>query len=328
MICLDSGSPRMLPGCGSPWKKPSTRTCLMIGPDEDRAELGRVEAGRAELVRLRDLDPVDELHRDDALAGQVVVDERDVDLREARHPVGQAPGVVRLVAVVELLEDALRRTRRRCLEADLAGDREALLGDLGQLLDDAEVGLGLGQDPRALDLDRDERPVVEASPGGPAPSMPPRTARVERGVQLLRRRAELLGDDRRRRRRRRTARPRSGASTARRSSRRQDVAPARHHLADLHVGRPELLEHRPDPLRPGGVDQLVRVAEDDAGRTSDRIGPIGVSARAMSRLVRVDRVVDLLEPKVLDDRVPPRRRQRLEERPRSRGSGRRRGPGD
>ena len=30
MICLDVGSARMLPGCGSPWKKPSTSTCLMI----------------------------------------------------------------------------------------------------------------------------------------------------------------------------------------------------------------------------------------------------------------------------------------------------------
>ena len=30
MICLEIGSARMLPGCGSPWKNPSTRTCLMI----------------------------------------------------------------------------------------------------------------------------------------------------------------------------------------------------------------------------------------------------------------------------------------------------------
>ena len=36
------------------------------------------------------------------------------------------------------------------------------LGDAGQLLDDAEVGLRLGQDPRPLDLDRDERPVVQS----------------------------------------------------------------------------------------------------------------------------------------------------------------------
>ena len=37
----------------------------------------------------------------------------------------------------------------------------APLGDARQLLDDAEVRLGLGEDPRPLDLDRDQRPVVE-----------------------------------------------------------------------------------------------------------------------------------------------------------------------
>ena len=30
MSCFEIGSARMLPGCGSPWKNPSTRTCLMI----------------------------------------------------------------------------------------------------------------------------------------------------------------------------------------------------------------------------------------------------------------------------------------------------------
>ena len=84
-----------------------------------------------------------------------------MDLREALHPVGQPAGVVRLVAVVELLEHALRELADDRREPDLAGDPDPPLGDAGQLLDDAQVGLGLGLDPRSLDLDRDERAVVE-----------------------------------------------------------------------------------------------------------------------------------------------------------------------
>ena len=59
--------------------------------DEHRAERRGVEAGFAQLIRLRDLDPVDEFHGDDPLAGQLVVDGRDVDLGEAlscRPPAG------------------------------------------------------------------------------------------------------------------------------------------------------------------------------------------------------------------------------------------------
>ena len=49
--------------------------------------------------------------------GQLVVDRRDVDLREALHAVGQTAGVVRLVAVVELLEHALGELGDDALEA-------------------------------------------------------------------------------------------------------------------------------------------------------------------------------------------------------------------
>ena len=58
----------------------------MIARMNDRPELGGVEARGAQLVGLRDLDPVDELHRDDALAGQLVPDERHVDLGERCIP--------------------------------------------------------------------------------------------------------------------------------------------------------------------------------------------------------------------------------------------------
>ena len=284
-------------------------------PDEHGAELGGVEAGGAELVGLRDLDAVDELHGDDALAGQLVPDERDVDLGEALHPVGEAPGVVRLVAVVELLEDALGELGDDRAQAHLARDREPLLGDAGHLLHDPEVGLRLGQDPRSLDLDGDERPVVEPAPGGPAPSMRPRRAPGRRSAyRASGGEPELLGDDR------------DHVLVAERRGLalelgqlgdplgRQDVAPAGHHLADLHVGRPELLEHRPDPRRAARVHEVVCLAEDTPGEPA----PDRPDRRVRERDVetgRVDRVVDLLEAEVLDDRVATRGRQAFEEAP-------------
>ena len=130
--------------------------------DEHRSERRRVETGSPELVRLRDLDAVDEFHREDPLAGQLVPHVGDVDLGEAGHPVCQATRVVGLVAVVELLEDARREFRHDRLEADLAGDRESLLRHARQFLDDPQIRLGLGHDPRPLDLDRDERPDVDS----------------------------------------------------------------------------------------------------------------------------------------------------------------------
>ena len=84
-----------------------------------------------------------------------------MDLGEPLHPVRQAASVVRLVPIVELLEDTLGELGDDRAEADLACHAQALLRDARQLLDDPEVGLRLGLDPRPLDLDRHERPVVE-----------------------------------------------------------------------------------------------------------------------------------------------------------------------
>ena len=108
-----------------------------------------------------------------------------MDLREAGHPVGEAAGVVGLVAVVELLEDARRELGDDACEADLARDRQPPLRDLGELLDDAEVRLGLGRDPRSLDLDRDERPVVQRRPVDLGRGRGGERLVLERGVQGL-----------------------------------------------------------------------------------------------------------------------------------------------
>ena len=130
-------------------------------PHERRPELARVEAGIAERLGIGDLDAVDELHRQHAAGRQLLVHDRDVDLLELRHRVGEPSGVIGLVPVVELLEDAGRELADDLPDAHPTSDGEALLGRLRQLLHDAEVCLGLGDDLGPLDLDRDERPVGE-----------------------------------------------------------------------------------------------------------------------------------------------------------------------
>ena len=134
--------------------------------------------------------------------------------------------------------------------------------------------------------------------------------RVERRVQLLGRRAELLPDDDHDV----VVRERRGLSLQLGQLGdpfgREHIAPAGRHLADLHVGGTQLLEHRPDAGRAARVVDDLAVAEDDAGEpapdAADRgVGEGDVEAR------RVDRVVDLLEAQVLDDRVPAGGREPL-----------------
>ena len=226
--------------------------------------------------------PVDELHRDDSLPGQVVVDGRDVDLGEALHAVRQPPGVIGLVAVVELLEDARGELGDDVPEADLAGDEQAPLGHAGEFLDDAQVGLRLGQDPRSLDLDRDDRAIEQGR------AMDLRGGRrgerlvLERRVQDLGIRPQFLRDDRLRRRPSRTAPRRSGAWPARRSS---QAAGGRSGWPSS--GRSSRTSGRaagasPDPRRAARIDELVGLAEDDAANHC-------VSARAGYRPGRCPR---------------------------------------
>jgi hypothetical protein len=235
------------------------------------------------------------------------------DVLETRQVVGDAFGVVRLVAIVELLEDTARELVDEAAQADAPGVRQAALGDGGQLGDDPEVGLGLGHDPRALDLDGNHGSVMQ----GRAMDLC-RRGRGERLVldrreELLRRATELALDDGPR------VLPwkRRGVALQLRELLddlgRQGVAAAGDHLADLHVGRSELLEQLPERLR-SRRDDVFRFAEHDPREPA----PEAADRRRIERRVqgdRIDRLVDLLQPIVLEDDVAPRRWQRIEEAP-------------
>src|SRR6187551_575505 len=96
-----------------------------------------------------------------------------------------AARVVRLVAVVELLQDALGELGDDPFEPDLASHPETAFTDTGQLLDDPEVGLGLGLDARALHLDGDQGPIVESGLVDLGRRRRRERDRIERLVQLF-----------------------------------------------------------------------------------------------------------------------------------------------
>ena len=303
-----------LPGCGSPWKNPSTRTCLMIARMNTRPELGRVQAGRGDLVGVRDLDALDVLHGQDPRGRQLVDDVGHVDARELGHAVGDALGLVGLVAVVELAQHPGGELADDVRGPDLAGQREARLGHRRELLDDPQVGLGLGQDLRALDLDRDLPAVEGRGPVDLGGRGGGERLGLDRGEEGLRVAAELGQQDRP------GLVPRERPGLALELGQlvgplgRQQVAPAGQHLADLHVRRPEVLEQAAHPLRGRGLGGRRWLAEQVRLRPrpdapDGRVGQGHVQAR------RVDRLVDLLEAQVLDEGVAPGRGQRLEEGP-------------
>ena len=56
---------RMLPGCGSAWKKPSISTCLSMARRAFLASTSRSKPGLVDGREVADFDPADELHGQD-----------------------------------------------------------------------------------------------------------------------------------------------------------------------------------------------------------------------------------------------------------------------
>ena len=283
-------------------------------PDEGAAELLRVEPGIAQLVGLRDLDALHELHRHDPDARQVVVDDGDMDGRELRHAIRQATRLVCLVPVVELLEDARCEFGDHRARADLSGHVQTAFGDFRQLLDHPEIRLGLGEDPRTLDLHGHDRSIVESRSVDLGGRCGGERLVFERRIQLLDRPSELGLDH-----------P-PGVVPAERSGivlelreladplLGQEIGSAGRHLPDLHVRRAELLEQKPDALGAGHTEHRFGLGEDPHGEPPADAADGGLLERDVEAR-RVDRLVHLLEAQVLDDHVPARGRQRFEQSP-------------
>ena len=134
---------------------------------------------------------------------------------------------------------------------------------------------------------------------------------VDRAEELVRRLAELLRDQGlgHRPRERRHGALELGELLA--PPRRQELLAAAHHLAELHVGRAELLEHHPDL---GCRRQLVQARGRRSAQPVDEPAESrqrGAADRDLLRVAGDDRV-HLVHADVLDDLVPARDREPVE----------------
>ena len=110
------GRTRMLPGCGSPWKSPSSKSCRNAASMTFRATCSRSKPARG--GDLGDLHPLDVVEREHGGAGELVVDpgdDEEVAARARRRAIAMAfRASLREVELlvhgpVELLDDAGRR---------------------------------------------------------------------------------------------------------------------------------------------------------------------------------------------------------------------------
>ncbi len=219
---------------------------------DERAEcvagdLVAVEAGRLDRLDVADLDALDELLGDDLGGREVGVDGRHVHAGQGLHVLGEAQGVVGLAAIVELLEDAGRellehaddverpyrlraaRRRRAPRSAGCRGRRGSRCVICGRctLTATCVPSCSVARCTWAVEAAANgsgSNVAYSSSGGAPSSSM----------MSL----AHLVAGERR-----------DGVLQLGELGRhvdRQHGRLARHDLADLHVGRAELLEHEPD----------------------------------------------------------------------------------
>ena len=288
-----------LPGCGSAWKNPSTGSCLMSARSALRAISSRSSPAAWMLSTSLTLTPSTNSWVMILDVESSRVDDRHVDARQALHVLRELEGVVGLAAVVELLEHAGRELLEHAGDVQRAHHLRPLRRDAGGVQQDPEVGADLVGDQRPLHLDGDLGAVVEERAvhlrrGGRRERLG-----LERGVQLLRRRPQLLDD--------RDAHLVAG-------ERRHVVLQAREllgdvdrqgrglagdDLADLDVGRPELLQHHPQPHGGRRLLPSLREPPDPPLQAVAEAAHVGCALEHDVHAVPHQRVVDLLQAQVL-----------------------------
>ena len=151
-------STRMFAGCGSPWKKPWRKIIVSHVSAMTYARRRRCSIVQCVGLEVGELDALEVLERQHALARVAPVDARHDDVRVPGEVAVERLGVAGLLAVVELLAD-----RARELVDDLAGVDEvertdALLDEPRGLLEQLDVALDLARRVRPLHLHGDLRP--------------------------------------------------------------------------------------------------------------------------------------------------------------------------
>ena len=210
--------------------------------DQDRKAAALVHRRRGQ-VEIGELDPLQPLEREDAAARVGAVDLRDDHPRVGREVLAEDLGGAGLDPVVQLAPDR---------PGELVDDRHGVdevepvdpaLHDAGHLVEQGQVALDLPRRSGPLHLHGDQAPARELR----KVHLPDRRGRdghrVERGEELLDRRAQVLLDHPLDVRvRERTHRVLELAQLGDDLGR-HDVGAGREELAELHERRPELVEH-------------------------------------------------------------------------------------
>ena len=110
-------------------------------------------------LEIRELDALEILERQHALAGVAPVEARDDDVRVAGEVAVEDLGVAALLPVVELLPDRACELVDDLATVDEVERMDALLDEPRRLLEQLDVALDLARGVRPLHLDRDLLPV-------------------------------------------------------------------------------------------------------------------------------------------------------------------------
>src|SRR6266487_3267024 len=230
---------KMFAGCGSPWKNPWRKIIVIKVSTLRLAQRGDVEVG--------ELHSLEELEHEHAPAGVGPVDPRDLDVGLAGEVAAEDLGVPRLGPVVELAANRARELVHHLLGIDEVQCSDTFLREAGGLEEQRDVRLDLARRVRALHLDRDALAVREQRVMDLADRSRRGRLLVELEEGLLDRQAKLLLNH--------------ATDVGERNRRdvvlqlleldhdvgRDDVRSSREQLTELDEGRPQLVQHLPQP---------------------------------------------------------------------------------
>ena len=142
-------------------EKTEPEDLLEQDPRPPDGDLGGVEVEPSEALNVGDADPADELHRDHPVGRELADDEGDVGGRIVGElslaPFHRPPLDVEIElarqAPLELSDERRRGVRQK--------HRQVALGELGEVLEDVEIGLDQLLDARPPDLQRDGAAVEQ-----------------------------------------------------------------------------------------------------------------------------------------------------------------------
>src|SRR6185436_10462274 len=129
---------------------------LQVGTGEQPHHFRRIMAGGLELLDVRHLQPIYELHHNDTASRKQVMYPRYVDLLPASEVLLEDLGVARLLLVIQLFEDVRTELVQRPLPIDPADQIRVALEHSHDASQDRYVELDLAGNIRPLHLNRDK----------------------------------------------------------------------------------------------------------------------------------------------------------------------------